>query len=325
MASRASSTTARPISPRARTQALLKRMHTGALADARGVVLYGTPNGLRDLVLTWLEGKLQHTRHPFYLRLCGPMRFIDRRLRDLIRHLDRHGALPPLATPSHARGWIDPRILVDRLLGCRTRPLAGRRSRYGPRTAGSAHPLAGCAAGELTLPSLDLQVSPSWGGGSSAQPLQSPAGGLGSEARPGRRWRQRLVRALRAAGPAWALRSAEPSLSVPTCLAHEPMPQRSLAVGNSAPWLIEWALMLWPLKIDAALARGAGLMVERLDLGASASEPLHPFLEPLFEVNRPWSELARLTLWLALASRDGDLRRLATDLLIEGGEGNPCA
>ncbi len=296
MASRASSTTARPISPRARTQALLKRMHTGALADARGVVLYGTPNGLRDLVLTWLEGKLQHTRHPFYLRLCGPMRFIDRRLRDLIRHLDRHGALPPLATPSHARGWIDPRILVDRLLGC-----------------------------ELTLPSLDLQVSPSWGGGSSAQPLQSPAGGLGSEARPGRRWRQRLVRALRAAGPAWALRSAEPSLSVPTCLAHEPMPQRSLAVGNSAPWLIEWALMLWPLKIDAALARGAGLMVERLDLGASASEPLHPFLEPLFEVNRPWSELARLTLWLALASRDGDLRRLATDLLIEGGEGNSCA
>ncbi|MEF8700634.1 MAG: DUF6493 family protein [Candidatus Accumulibacter sp. UW20] len=377
----------RPPDFAARTQSLLKRMHTGALADARGLVLYGTPNGLRDLVLTWLEGKLQHTRYPFYLCLCGPMRFIDHRLRDLIRHLDRHGALPPLATPTHARGWIEPRILVERLLDYQSRALRpissdliqallrlapdGRRdalSRAGElrgegaaavrwALGGETGPLVPdrrqaalwIAAGrarspdddlgtalaplelripwpdvlqaaqyrwqavtrtvhphrrELTFPSLDLQVSPTWGGGSSAQ--------------PGRRWRHRLVRVLRAAGPAWALRSAEPSLSVPTCLAHEPIPQHSRAVGNSAPWLIEWALTLWPLKIDAALARGAGLMVERLDLGASASEPLHPFLEPLFEVNRPWSELARLTLWLALASRDGDLRRLAIDLLIEG-------
>ncbi|HND81687.1 MAG TPA: DUF6493 family protein, partial [Azospira sp.] len=86
----------------------------------------------------------------------------------------------------------------------------------------------------------------------------------------------------------------------------------------SAPWLIEWTLTLWPLNVDASLATGARLMVERIDLTASAGEPLHSFLMPLFASNRPWSELGRLALTIALASRDGDLRRLATDLLSEG-------
>jgi hypothetical protein len=105
---------------------------------------------------------------------------------------------------------------------------------------------------------------------------------------------------------------------VPTCLAHESAPHRSLAVGYSAPWLIEWTQTLWPLNVDASLALGARLMVERIDLTASAGEPLHPFLTPLFASSRPWSEMGGLALSIALASRDGDLRRLATDLLIEG-------
>ena len=74
----------------------------------------------------------------------------------------------------------------------------------------------------------------------------------------------------------------------------------------------------WPLNIDASLALGARLMVERIDLAASAGEPLHSFLDPLFESNRPWSEPGMLVLWIGMASRDGDLRRLACDLLIEG-------
>ncbi|MBK8579053.1 MAG: hypothetical protein IPN78_12730 [Candidatus Accumulibacter sp.] len=43
------------------------------------------------------------------------MRFIDQRLRELARHLDRHGALAPLATPTHSHGWLDAHTLVRRL------------------------------------------------------------------------------------------------------------------------------------------------------------------------------------------------------------------
>ncbi len=382
----------------ARTQALVKRMHTGALADARGIVLPGTPNGLRDLVLTWLEGGPRHTNYPYWQQVRGPMRFMDRRLRELARHLDRHGALQPLATPTHEPGWIAPQVFVERLAHyarAARRPLASdllqALLRLAPDGRGEALALAGALRGEWapavrwalgggagpeaqsrrqaalwvaagraraphadlsgplaalglridwpdvlqpasyqwrattrTLhrhgretihPCLDLQVSPApW----RAPPLPTPAWGAAARVRAGAAWLMHLAGSLRLAAPSLALRTFTPSLAVPTCLAHESAPHRSLAVGYSAPWLIDWAQTLWPLNGDALLAFGVRLMVERIDLTASAGEPLHPFLTPLFAGNRLWSELGVLALSIALASRDGDLRRLATDLLIEG-------
>jgi hypothetical protein len=145
----------RPADFAARTQALVKRMYTGALADARGLVLPGTPNGLRDLVLTWLEGGLHHTNYPYWWQVRGPMRFIDRRLREIARHLDRHGALPLLAAPTHAHGWIAPRLLVERLAGYERagrRPLASdllqALLRLAPDGRGEALALAGDLRGE---------------------------------------------------------------------------------------------------------------------------------------------------------------------------------
>ena len=388
----------RPADFAARTQALVKRMYTGALADARGLVLPGTPNGLRDLVLTWLEGGRRHTGYPFWRQVRGPLRFFDRRLWELAHHLERHGALPPLATPTHAQGWIDPRVLVERLRGYAQggrRPLAadlvqavlrlapdgrdqalarlaeldgewlpalrwalggdsgpdaqsrkqaalwiaaGRARAPQADLSGSLAPLGVSldwpdvlrparyqwAAGTRTLrqhrrvttyPSLELQVSPAY---SAAPPAPTPAWGAAAKIRAGGAWLRRFAGWLRLAAPSLALRTVDPSLAVPTCLAHESAAHRSLAVGYSAPWLIEWTLTLWPLNVDASLATGARLMVERIDLTASAGEPLHSFLMPLFASNRPWSELGRLALTIALASRDGDLRRLATDLLSEG-------
>jgi hypothetical protein len=127
-----------------------------------------------------------------------------------------------------------------------------------------------------------------------------------------------LVRRLRRVMPALAVRSLDPSLVLPTCLPHEAAAHHSLSVGHAAPWMLEWSRILWPLNSEAFLAQGAQRMVERLDLAATAGEPLHAYLEPLFESERPWSELGMLVLWLGMASRDGDLRGLATDLLIAG-------
>lgn len=388
----------RPADFAARTQALVKRMYTGALADARGLVLPGVPNGLRDLVLTWLEGGFQHTNYPFYRQARGPMRFIDRRLWELARHLDQHGALPPLATPTHAHGWIAPRTLVERLIDYESshrRPLAcdllQALLRLAPDARDEALAMAGtlrgasaaavrwalggdsgprrqdrkesalwiaagrarCPHGDLrgalaplavnipwpdvlrsaeyqwqavtrtlrqhrresTCPGLDVRVAPAYPGTSGGE---SPTLGGWTRIRTGAGWFERMARWLRRKAPALALRTLDPILALPTCLPHESAAHRSLAVGYSAPWLIAWAATLWPLNIDASLALGARLMVERIDLAASAGEPLHSFLDPLFESNRPWSEPGMLVLWIGMASRDGDLRRLACDLLIEG-------
>ncbi|MBO3706165.1 MAG: hypothetical protein J5X21_07125 [Candidatus Accumulibacter sp.] len=387
----------RPDDFAARTQALAWRIHRGASADARGLVLPGSPLALRDLVLTWLEGGLQQSSLPLHLRLRGAMRFIDRRLRELARHLDRHGALVPLATPTHARGWLDARVFVQRLAGYQSparQPLFtdllqallrlapdGRQEALatattlqgawapavrwalggdtGPGAADGRHAAIWIAAGrarcpdgdlsaalaplglrigwpdvlqnaeyrwraltrtvrqqrrEIRFAALEVQVSPPWAAGRSAarNARHDDSHGGGASILPA------VGRWLRTAGAAVRLRHLNPLLALPTCLPHEAMPHRSLTVGTSAAWMIEWSLSLWPLNVDAALAAAARLMVERIDQGASAAEPLHPFLEPLFEADRPWSEMGRLLLSVALASRDGDLRRLAVDLLIEG-------
>jgi len=388
----------RPADFAARTQALIQRIHTGAAADARGLVLPGAPNGLRDLVLTWLEGGLRHTAYPFYWRVRGPVRFIDQRLRELARHLDRHGALAPLATPTHSHGWLDARTLVRRLAVYeqeKRRPLRhdllqallrlapdGRaealgvarelRGAWAPALCwalgGEAGPQrkeraqaalwvaagrARCPGGDLglaleplglkvswpdvlrpasyrwqattrtlrhqrresTLPCLDLEVLPVYAG----EPLRpTPAWGAAARLRQGLRGLGALVRRLRRVMPALALRSLDPSLVLPTCLPHEAAAHHSLSVGHAAPWMLEWSRILWPLNSEAFLAQGAQRMVERLDLAAAAGEPLHAYLEPLFESERPWSELGMLVLWLGMAGRDGDLRGLATDLLIAG-------
>ncbi|HPU79637.1 DUF6493 family protein [Accumulibacter sp.] len=388
----------RPADFAARTQALVRRIHTGAAADARGLVLPGAPNGLRDLVLTWLEGGLRHTAYPFYWRVRGPVRFIDQRLRELARHLDRHGALAPLATPTHSHGWLDARTLVRRLavyerekrrplrhdllqallrlapdgraealdmarelrgawvpalcwaLGGETGPQRQERAQAALWVAAGR---ARCPGGDLglaleplglkvswpdvlrpasyrwqattrtqrhqrresTLPCLELEVLPEYTG-EALRP--TPAWGAGARLLQALRGLGALVCRLQRVMPALALRSLDPSLVLPTCLPHEAAAHHSLTVGHAAPWMLEWSRILWPLNSEAFLAQGAQRMVERLDLAATTGEPLHAYLEPLFESERPWSELGMLVLWLGMAGRDGDLRGLATDLLIAG-------
>lgn len=392
----------RPADFAVRAQPLIKRFLEGARSDARGLVLWGVPNGLRDLVLTWLTGHLHHHGYAFYVHAGGPMRFIDRRLRELTRHLSFKGALQPLATPTHEHGWIDARVLVERLADyemARRAPLQsdliqallrlapdGRaaaltsalhlRSPWakalcwalgaeaGPakseRKRGALWVAAGRALapqGDLTealaplgleipwpdviqpasyewrahtrivrhyqsessVPSLEVKVSPPDSG---SPPQRAWTWGLRAKVRefarllPGRL--QCFATWLRLTPARVTLRTIDLKLSFPTCLPHESARGRFMGVGYSAPWLIEWSQIVWPLNTEAFFAQGARLMVERIDATSSTSEPLHPYLNPLFEANRPWSELAMLMLWTATASRDGDLRRLAADVLIEG-------
>jgi hypothetical protein len=76
--------------------------------------------------------------------------------------------------------------------------------------------------------------------------------------------------------------------------------------------------MIWPAHLEGFFARGVETMVLRIDMEGSKLEPQYPYLHPLFDVYRPWTEAGVWTLWVALVSRDADLRRLAIDALIFG-------
>lgn len=178
---------------------------------------------------------------------------------------------------------------------------------------------------ETQVPTVDITVTPNYP--DSPQPTAF-AFGLRAELRQLGRWFTGLGEKLGRAAPAWALRTTDLGLALPACLHHEAPSAYWLSVGHAAPWLLSWSHSLWPLHDEAWLAQGVGLLVGRIETTASASAPLHPYLLPLFEPDRPWTDIGMLLLWLAAASRDADLRRLAGDLLIEGiedGRAHPAA
>ena len=120
---------------------------------------------------------------------------------------------------------------------------------------------------ETTYPSLDLQVSPAYSGTPRAP---TAVWGAAARIRAGAAWLKGLARWLRLAPPALALRTLDPSLAVPTCLAHEWAPHRSLAVGYTAPWLIDWGLDNRSAMVRIPPERGSAARLE-LRLGDSSA------------------------------------------------------
>jgi len=73
---------------------------------------------------------------------------------------------------------------------------------------------------------------------------------------------------------------------------------------------------VWPANPEACLLRGARVMTERIQSGASTFTPTAPYLEPLFDPDTAFTESAQLALTIALVSKDPGARGLAVDALI---------
>jgi hypothetical protein len=101
-------------------------------------------------------------------------------------------------------------------------------------------------------------------------------------------------------------------------LEHEPLWRSWRLVGYHAPWCIDLLVASQPLRPDPLLAGAVPLLLARIDLEASPAEPNHPFLLALLPNGRPWTDLGRLLLGLALVSRDASVRGVAADVLIAG-------
>ena len=86
---------------------------------------------------------------------------------------------------------------------------------------------------------------------------------------------------------------------------------------TSAPWVIDWVSTIWPVNLDAFFAVAAQAMVSRFDEQSTNYTPSFPFLQPLFDIDRPWSPSAALAVVCAANGRDQDAKGLAVDALIE--------
>jgi hypothetical protein len=73
-----------------------------------------------------------------------------------------------------------------------------------------------------------------------------------------------------------------------------------------------------PLNADSTMAVAACRLLSRMDEKGSAFEPVTGLMSPLLDVDRPWTDVARVALWLGLLSRDDQARGMAIDALIEG-------
>ena len=108
--------TDRPADFGARVEPLRHRIENRTPSDGdRGLFHWYTPNGLTDLVRSWLENARYRTSYSEYQRISGPYRFLDARLEEICQRVGVSLAGPVLAAPTHAGGWLDPRVLVARV------------------------------------------------------------------------------------------------------------------------------------------------------------------------------------------------------------------
>ncbi len=316
---------------------------------------------LRELILSWLEGNAVRLDE----RESGETlirKFQHHRLREIQdRAVQRHAA-PLLAAPTHAHGWIDPRVLVARLRQLAERAiepptfdLLQALLRLAPdhrpdalRDAASLPDVSGCAVrwamGGADHPAVENDTGALWlAAGRARQPrgtlealtlvVRGPdlPDGIAAaqyswtsqEGKDAYHWKSSGAVDLRIVVCPQLVESPG-NEARPTVALHEAT-LRGSRFEFGAPWVHQWTGQIWPLNADPFLAGGVLSLANRVNAAPSAFEPNHVFLEPLLEPDRPWTEMGYLALAVALVSKDSDSRGAALDALIAGIEDGRAA
>jgi len=312
---------------------------------------------LKDLLLTWLTGQAVRSLGKAYKQLIGPARFLNARVHELADRVRRRQAAALLAAPTHTGGWIDPTVLCQRMIdlqasGMEIPPfdfiqallrMAPDRREEAAELAGdisghegkairwalgggeqleqhdSEHPLLWLAAGRARDPHGVLDVL-----------AEFDLNDLGADAvAPATYTWKASVTKKKSRYRAGTYRYPELRVTSnpkgPTGLAMSAFPTSALHVrgskwgvyGVSCEWLFSWIAMSWPMNCDAFFATGAVAIAFRIDDPSSTFNPNFAFLSPLFEPDRPLTEMGTLALCTALVSRDADARAQAVDVLTE--------
>jgi hypothetical protein len=295
-------------------------------------------------------------KDPKPLHKLGPMACFERCLLELCDRVRRREAGPHLSAPTHRHGWIDPVVFVERLREVQKagrtpdqhdlthailRLAPDRRPealRHAQAVRGRVGKPVRWALGGSQLPKRKLdKFGPIW---IAALRCRAPRevvevrqefadGGPDGYLPATYKWRPR-VRFLGSRDDPWAwahrvrhldIRTTPPVTNadwvpdVPTVAMHT-RKRRLDRFGSFNPLQVRWEPLVWPLVADSALAVGARC-IATLNEAVSAT-PCHMYLEPLSQVDRPWSDMARLTLLSGLTAACNDLRAHAIDALIDG-------
>lgn len=106
----------RPPDFSARIEPLMHRIEKRGGEGSQGLGALGSPPALMDLIATWITGKFCDTPVADWVKFLGPSRFMQLRVKELVARVAGKRAFQPLSAPTHRNGWIDPRVLVERVL-----------------------------------------------------------------------------------------------------------------------------------------------------------------------------------------------------------------
>ena len=104
-------------------------------------------------------------------------------------------------------------------------------------------------------------------------------------------------------------------ITYPTVLLH--VGGRWSFYGTHKAWLTNWIEMSWLQNKDPFLVAGIKSINDRMEDKPSNDDPNFAFLNPLFETDRPLTEVAYLALIFGLVVQDTDVKGYALDALAE--------
>jgi uncharacterized protein DUF6493 len=322
-----------------RTEPLLKRIDKEVFLYAPQNIMGGD---MQQLLGCWLRS-----------RSASPS---DGRLRGIARALARGEYHGLLAAPTHRHGWIEPRVLVERLLRVVT---SGRT----PHPYDLIHALLRLAPDnrdEALADAQNLKGSAGrilrWALGGEEGPTIGDRGNVHLWLAAGRSRQpfgelnelnslemEKLPTGVRSVDYVWRcfIDEYDPRANTPFAgrslvktnrldVTTEPrLPQLYsdwLDVSgqllfptpvNAAIWQIQNVAATWPLNLQPFFQRAANDLMSRLESATSTLSPNHAYFGTLFEPDRPWPELAYLAVSLGLLTKDAESRTAALDALIE--------
>jgi hypothetical protein len=322
----------RPEEFAARTEPLVARARHH-LEKPTSAYLVALGKSICQLVTRWVTGEV-HRREVMGLSLFD---LIARRIQSIARRAATGQAAPLLSAPTHAGGWIDPRVLVERVRR-RTRARYADDDfdmelallRLAPEHRDSALREAAGLAGDFgaalryALGAEDEPIGPTaslWAAAARARApwsddlrVEQRHPNLGPDAALAARYILRVGREVRERyrRPAFDV-GRQPSLAVerwcdlPTLSLHNPLH----LVGCDVPW----AATAWPMVQEPLFATAAEFVAQN-ERGSMDAKFNQPFLLRLLDPDVPMKPMARLLLVTGLNAPRPELSGLATDALI---------
>ncbi len=283
---------ARPADFETKTAPLRKRILTIKTSETgRGLLTTEGMSAIAAVLRAWLAPEID-----FEADWGWAVPLLGERMGEMIGWVQRRQPRPLLAAPTHAGGWIDAAVLVERL----------RESDGDPESADFKQALLRLAPDGWTAARAVAAKLDGPGGEALREALakDDTRGGSGTRAwhlKPGTsRFRDEIYR--------WVRMSIE----------------KRRTLYPHMPWALGWIASAQPADLDDVLAHGAKNIAGRRNHTASSMEPTHACVDLIAPSDRDWGDLAWLVACLSLTGRDADAKGVAIDVFLDAVDDGRC-